>query len=45
VPTNNTIRIGGGEPVKGYLRVHFTDAWERYTPHLLATSTPEPEAL
>lgn len=35
VPTNNTIRIDG-EPVKGYLRVHFTDAWERYTPHLIA---------
>ena len=40
VPTNNTIRIGGGEPVKGYLRVHFTDAWERYTPHLLAPDSP-----
>jgi len=39
VPTNNTIRIGGGEPVKGYLRVHFTDAWERYTSHLLVPDT------
>jgi hypothetical protein len=41
VPTNNTIRINGGEPTKGYLRVHFTDSWERYTPHLLpADETP-----
>jgi hypothetical protein len=29
VPTNNTIRINGGEPTKGYRREHFTDAWER----------------
>jgi hypothetical protein len=44
VPTNNTIRIDG-EPVKGYLRVHFTDAWERYTPHLLpADETPSNES-
>jgi len=44
VPTNNTIRING-EPVKGYLRVHFTDAWERYTPHLLpADETPSTES-
>jgi hypothetical protein len=41
VPTGNTIRIGGSEPVKGYLRVYFTDAWERYTPHLLEAETPE----
>jgi hypothetical protein len=44
VPTNNTIRIDG-EPVKGYLRAHFTDAWERYTPHLLpADETPSNES-
>lgn len=44
VPTNNTIRINGGEPTKGYRRDYFTDAWERYTPHLLpAEETPSNE--
>jgi hypothetical protein len=44
VPTNNTIRINGGEPTKGYRRDYFLDAWERYTPHLLtADETPSTE--
>ena len=38
-------RVDGGEPVKGYRRTFFLDAWERYTPHLLTTSGREPEAL
>ena len=45
VPTNNTIRINGGEPTKGYRRDYFTDAWERYAPHLLAADeTPSNES-
>lgn len=36
IETNNTIKIGG-HPVKGYLRSHFHDAWERYA------SAPSPE--
>lgn len=31
IPTNNTIKVGG-HAVKGYLRSHFHDAWERYVP-------------
>lgn len=31
IDTNNTIKVGG-EAVKGYLRSHFHDAWERYAP-------------
>jgi hypothetical protein len=43
--TGQTIRINGGEPVKGYRRTYFLDAWERYTPHLLTTPGAEIEAL
>lgn len=31
IDTNNTIKIDG-RPVKGYMRHHFFDAWERYAP-------------
>jgi hypothetical protein len=31
IDTNNTIKIDG-RPVKGYMRHHFHDAWERYVP-------------
>ena len=31
IPTGNTFRLEG-EPVKGYQRHHFHDAWERYAP-------------
>ncbi|GAA1677471.1 DUF3631 domain-containing protein [Microbacterium lacus] len=31
IETNNTIKIQG-RPVKGYMRWHFADAWDRYLP-------------
>ena len=43
--TGQTIRVNGGEPVKGYRRAYFLDAWERYTPHLLTTPGDEPAAV
>ncbi|WP_309070278.1 DUF3631 domain-containing protein [Arthrobacter sp.] len=37
IPTNNTVRIDGGT-VKGYLRAHFADAFQRYLPAVTAVT-------
>ncbi|MGE0297206.1 MAG: DUF3631 domain-containing protein [Dehalococcoidia bacterium] len=37
-----TIRFPGTGQAKGYHRADFLDAWRRYTPALIATSTGEP---
>jgi len=37
IPTNNTLKLEGVS-VKGYLRSHFADAWDRYLPPVTAVT-------